>query len=170
MSELLLMLQKDFPSLVFAAGEEFCWSPKANTIIYTENIPSPRAEWALLHEVGHALLEHQSYHSDLELISLESQAWERAKDLGQQYGCKIDPEHIEDCMDTYRDWLHQRSACPVCATRSLQQDAGHYHCYNCGQVWKVTASRFCRPYRRKETIDLEANKKSPTKTSEATFA
>lgn len=165
MRSLLDMLKKDFPGLTFAAGEDFCWSPKTRTVIY-----GPRtgdiADWALFHEVGHAVLEHHNYQSDLELISLESQAWEKAKELGQTYGYQIDLDHIEDCMDTYRDWLHQRSACPRCATQSLQQDAQHYQCFNCGQVWTVTSSRFCRPYRRKE----DTHKKSPQSiTSEATF-
>lgn len=166
MTKLLIMLKKDYLGLVFESGEEFCWSPKTNTVVYGRGKASPDAEWALLHEVGHALLEHHNYKSDLELISLESQAWEKAKELGQKYGYEIDADHIEDCMDTYRDWLHQRSACPTCSTQSLQQDARHYKCFNCAQTWTVTSSRFCRPYRRKET----ENKKSPQSvTSEATF-
>lgn len=167
MGSLLASLKRDFPGLTFKPGKEFCWSPKYNTVIYPVGAVSEAADWAFLHEVGHALLEHHNYRSDLELISLESQAWDKAKELGKKYGQRIDPDHIEDCMDTYRDWLHQRSACPVCDTRSLQQDAEHYRCFNCGQVWTVTSSRFCRPYRRKES----ENKKSPqTVTSEATFA
>ncbi len=163
---LLLKLKRDFPELVFSPGEVFCWSPKNKTIMYRQKAVDQSANWALLHEVGHALLEHKNYKSDLELISLESQAWAKAKELGQNYGSKIDPEHIEDCMDSYRDWLHQRSACPTCSTRSLQQDARHYGCHNCGQIWTVTASRFCRPYRRKQ----DQNKKSPQPARvEATF-
>jgi hypothetical protein len=164
--DLLRALEKDFPELVFSPGEAFCWSPKHNTIIYPAQTRSEAADWGLLHEVAHALLDHHNYRSDLELISLESQAWDKAKRLGKKYGYRISQDHIEDCMDTYRDWLHQRSACPTCATRSLQQDARHYHCHNCGQVWTVTSSRFCRPYRRKES----QNEKSPQSvTSEATF-
>lgn len=166
MASLLLTLEKDFPGLIFASGEAFCWSPKDRTVWYALGRNGREADWALLHEVGHALLEHHNYRSDLELISLESQAWGQAKELGLRYGCQIDPDHIEDCMDTYRDWLHQRSACPVCSTHSLQQDARHYHCHNCGQIWAVTASRFCRPYRRKES---DQQKSPQTKTTEATF-
>lgn len=167
MDKLLVSLREDFPDLQFALGSEFCWSPKNNTVIYTDSKDSPTSEWALLHEIGHAYLEHHNYHSDLELISLESQAWEKAKELGQKYGQQIDPDHIEDCMDTYREWLHLRSTCPVCATNCLQQDARHYQCHNCGQVWSVTSSRFCRPYRRK----AGQNKKSPQGVNpEATFA
>lgn len=150
MDKLLLELRKDFPGLDFASGEAFCWSPKTNTVMYNDRGQEEADGWALLHEVGHAVLNHHNYSSDLELISLESKAWAEAKRLGEKYGHTIDPDHIEDCMDTYRDWLHQRSACPTCDTRSLQQDASHYRCHNCGQIWAVTASRFCRPYRRKQ--------------------
>lgn len=167
MHKLLLVLQNDFPELVFRSGEVFCWSPHEQVIVYKQDADDQAATWALLHEVGHALLDHRHYDSDLQLIELESQAWARAREIGATYHYQIDPDHIEDCMDTYRDWLHQRSACPVCDTRSLQQDARHYRCFNCGQIWAVTASRFCRPYRRKET----QTKKSPqTIPSEATFA
>lgn len=165
MDQLLLALAKDYPELVFAPGEAFCWSPKTQTIIYASGKSRSESQWALLHEVGHALLGHHTYRSDLDLLSLESQAWETAKELSQNYNCAIDQDHIEDCMDTYRDWLHQRSACPICATHSLQRDAQHYQCHNCGQVWTVTASRFCRPYRRKEVT----KQKSPQITPEATF-
>lgn len=166
MNSLLLMLKEDFPGLIFRSGEVFCWSPKTHTIIYRADQTSQAGTWALLHEVGHAVLEHHHYQSDLELLSMESQAWAKAKELALNYGYTIDEDHIEDCMDTYRDWLHQRSACPTCDARSLQQDARHYRCFNCGQVWAVTASRFCRPYRRKE---MTKQKSPQSVTSEATF-
>jgi hypothetical protein len=122
------------------------------------------AAWSLLHEVGHALLDHQSYDSDLELVEMESLAWQKAKEVGVAYGHTIDEDHIQDCIDTYRDWLHQRSACPNCDNRSLQQDARHYKCFNCGQTWAVSASRFCRPYR------LTKQTKTPPSKPKATFA
>ncbi len=167
MDSLLVRLQKAFPGLLFSPGDQFCWSPKIGTIIYKNSgKSSPISAWSLLHEVGHALLHHHNYESDLQLLEMESQAWEKAQEIGKIYNYQIDPNHIEDCMDTYRDWLHQRSACPNCSTRSLQQDARNYRCFNCGQTWSVSSSRFCRPYRRKEI----ENKKSPQSiTSEATF-
>lgn len=168
MDKLLHRLRSDYPHIQFIMGEKFYWSPKNTSISYHQSSDHTNEElWALLHEVGHAIHGHSDYESDLELIRLESQAWETAKQLAETYGYSIDASHIEDCMDTYRDWLHQRSACPVCSTRCLQRDAQHYHCYNCGQVWSVTSSRFCRPYRRKET----KMKKSPNGiTTEATFS
>lgn len=150
MDTLLKKLVHDFPDITFTAGEQFYWSPKHQEVFYAKDLKSSRAApWSLLHELGHALLGHSSYTSDLELIEMESQAWEKAKEIGTKYGFEIDDPHIQDCMDTYRDWLHQRSACPNCGTRSLQQNSKHYKCFNCGEIWAVSSSRFCRPYRRK---------------------
>jgi hypothetical protein len=148
MTELIKQLQTEYPRLTFTAGKAFYWSPKTQTITYTARASSKVAVWSLLHELGHALLGHDSYTSDLELLLLEVAAWETASELAKRYNHQIDDDHIQDCLDTYRDWLHQRSTCPTCGNQSLQQDAEHYRCFNCRTTWKVTASRFCRPYRR----------------------
>lgn len=146
---LLAKLQIDFPQLKFGAGDVFSWSPKERRIIYAADA---RAEvqpvWSLLHEVGHALLNHHSYKTDFELLRLEAAAWHKATGLAGRYDHNIDPDHIQDCLDTYRDWLHQRSACPNCQTTSLQQSSTTYCCYNCDTSWKVTRAKICRPYRR----------------------
>lgn len=165
MEKLLKLLVEDNPSLLFTPGERFSWSPRTSEIIYDKDaVSSPTAIWSLLHEVGHALLSHTSYETDVELIALEGAAWQKAQEIGQNYGVVINEDHIQDCMDTYRDWLHQRSACPNCSNRSLQQDSRHYKCFNCGQVWTVSSSRFCRPYRL-----TKQTKTSPPK-PKATFA
>ncbi len=105
--------------------------------------------WSLLHETGHALLGHHSYKADFELLKLELAAWERARQIGQEVDVDIDENHIQDCLDTYRDWLYKRSICPSCGTKCLQQDDfTHYSCFNCRAVWRVSASRFARSYRR----------------------
>lgn len=148
MDSLLKLLIAKYPFINFAEGAEYRWSPRRTEVTYKKNLKLSRtAPWSLLHEVGHALLNHKSYRSDLELISMESEAWSKAQEIGKQYGYEISDDHIQNCMDTYRDWLHQRSACPVCDNRSLQQDSKHYKCFNCGQIWSVSSSRFCRPYR-----------------------
>jgi hypothetical protein len=151
MLELLERLRADYPTLTFVEGESFYWSPADRTVTYYHATKQPRiALWALLHEAGHALLGHTGYDSDFELMQLEVGAWQKAKLLGKKYQVKIDTEHIEDCLDTYRDWLHRRSTCPTCRTVSVQKDKTTYECFNCHTVWHVTASRFCRPYRRLE--------------------
>lgn len=149
MRTLLSKLQRDFPELSFKGGDTFLWSPKNREIIYRQaSDANPLAQWSLLHEVGHALLLHQRYESDFELLTLEVDAWAKAEELAAGYDVKIDPHHIQDCLDTYRDWLYQRSTCPTCTNCSLQDDPWIYLCHNCGTAWKVSTSRLCRPYRR----------------------
>jgi hypothetical protein len=147
--KLIETLQEKFPELCFTPGQQFSWSPEAGEVIYKKGARGEQAQWSLLHETGHALLGHRSYGADFELIRLEVEAWERAKLIAQEVSIKIDEDHIQDCLDTYRDWLYKRSICPNCGTKCLQQDDFvHYHCFNCNTKWHVSASRFGRAYRR----------------------
>ncbi len=165
MDSLLTQLKHDYAGLNFKASKQFCWSPKTDEILYnSEALTTQTGPWSLLHELGHAILEHHSYESDLELLQLEAGAWQKAQEIGQNYAVKIDENHIEDCLDTYRDWLHQRSACPRCSTRSLQQNSREYSCYNCGTTWTVSLSRFCRPYRRVKQTKTSLSDKVPNAT------
>ena len=148
MQKLLESLQLALPEQQFTAGKKFYWSPESGEVFYNVDGAGERDAWALLHETGHALLEHESYKTDIELLKMEIAAWEKAHELGTQFGIKIDENHVQDCLDTYRDWLHARALCPSCTTRCLQHTSGHeYRCHNCHTSWKVTPSRFCRPYR-----------------------
>lgn len=157
MDQLLETLRAKFPALRFTAGETFFWSPETNEIFYKADARGPKAHWSLLHETGHALLDHQSYKGDFELLKLELDAWGQARKLAKDTGQTIDEDHIQDCLDTYRDWLYKRSICPECNTKCLQQDDyTHYRCFNCHTVWKVSASRFCRAYRRHAGVSQPA--------------
>jgi hypothetical protein len=148
MQDLLRNLKIQYPELRFTVGQQFCWSPETLEIYYIQNGNGAHATWSLLHETGHALLEHSTYKSDFELLSLEVCAWEKAQQLAQSTQIQIDEDHIQDCLDTYRDWLYKRSICPKCLTKCLQQDRqNYYRCFNCHTVWRVSASRFCRAYR-----------------------
>lgn len=152
MQPLITQLRVRFPSLNFRAGKQFSWSPETGEIIY-KDISSKKAAWSLLHETGHALLGHTSYKADFELLRLEIDAWQRARHISQDLDITISEDHIEDCLDTYRDWLYKRSICPTCNNKSLQQDDyAHYRCFNCGTMWKVSASRFCRAYRSTKKV------------------
>lgn len=149
MKNLLDRLKADYPAISFIEGEAFFWSPKNQTVTYAQISTLPEvAKWSLLHEVSHGILGHTGYTSDFELVRLEVAAWQHASKLAKRYGIKIDPEHIQDCLDTYRDWLHRRSTCPTCGTVSLQADPKTYRCFNCKTTWRVSNSRFCRPYRK----------------------
>lgn len=149
MAALVDRLKKDYPKLAFASGADFRWSPASRTITYVTGTSDEASDWALIHEVAHALLEHNRFSSDFSLVRQEVDAWARAKSLAASYSLVIDQDYIEDCLDTYRDWLYRRSSCPRCTSASLQIDnSASYLCYNCNFSWQVSRERFCRPYRR----------------------
>jgi hypothetical protein len=166
MDELLQSLKIDYPDISFADGNSFRWSPHEKQVVYKPASDEINGSWALLHEVGHALLDHSTYNSDFELLKLEVAAWEKARQIQSKYAVRVDPEHIQNCLDTYREWLYQRSSCPNCNNTCLQTSLTEYRCFNCHSVWKVTVARFCRPYRRLYSIQ---NKKSPETIVQATF-
>lgn len=153
--------------ITLVAGDTFLWSPRDKAVHYVaERLQEKIGQWSLLHEIAHGLLHHHTYTSDFELLQLEIAAWDKAKELSQELRIDIDDNYIEDCLDTYRDWLHQRSTCPTCGSTGLQHDAREYRCHNCMSTWHVSASRFCRPYRMKQVSTH--NKKSPDR-SQTTF-
>lgn len=148
MQQLIDTLKHRFPHLTFSEGTAFYWSPINQTIYYRQDKTNNKSSWSLLHETGHALLNHQQYILDFELLQLELAAWEKATALGSELGITINLEHIEDCLDSYRDWLYARSICPLCSNKGIQQsDPRLYRCFNCASEWKVAPSRFCRAYR-----------------------
>lgn len=148
--DLLKKLQQtDACSLNFKAGKSYYWSPKERTIFYQSDDKSPVGLWTLLHETCHGLLGHATYQSDFELVMLEVDAWEKVEELGTELGVKIDQDHVQDCLDSYRDWQYKRSLCPRCELGGIQINTQTYSCMFCSDTWKVSAARFCRPYRRK---------------------
>lgn len=136
-------------NLTFRPGKSYYWSPKDRVVFYQQKDPSVIGLWTLLHEACHGLLGHKSYQSDFELVLLEVEAWERAERLATDFGLKIDQEHVQDCLDSYRDWQYKRSLCPRCDLGGIQINPSSYNCMFCGDTWHVSAARFCRPYRRK---------------------
>ena len=165
MISLVKLLENDFPDINFKPGSTFYWSPVSKTIHYIDSGNSEKTKWALLHEVSHALLNHKSYKNDLELLTMEALAWQKAQAISTKYDIKIDYEHIQNCLDTYRNWLHMRSTCPNCGIRTLQIKPNHYRCHNCHTEWNVTSEKFCRPYRK---INSQI-KKSPDHIDQVTF-
>lgn len=151
MENVLSSLQQDYPQLQFAPAKVFYWSPKQQIVFYNPQASDTvRGTWSLIHELAHGLLEHQDFASDFELLQIEIAAWEKAKEVARHYAITIDEDHIQDCLDTYRDWLYQRSSCPHCTACGIQTQRHTYHCLNCGGTWHVSQSRLCRPYRRKQ--------------------
>lgn len=151
MPKLEVLLDKivaDYPDLSFIESAHFSWHAGKKHVSYQKAGKDAQTNmWALLHELGHALLSHTDYTHDIELLQLEVAAWEQARRLAKHYGVEIAEDYIQDCLDTYRDWLHLRATCPTCFGRSLQASERRYRCFNCQTEWTVTRSRLCRPYR-----------------------
>lgn len=146
-------------------GNAFYWSPRQKTVYFhPQRLTSNRGKLVLLHEISHALLGHHTYRSDIELLQLEVAAWDKARDLAQKYRVAIDDIHIQDCLDTYRDWLYARSTCPTCTVSGLQTSRSLYQCVNCATTWSVSPSRFCRTYRMRTR-----SKKTPSGQSQTVF-
>lgn len=146
------ILKTEFPAYGFCIGKHDHWSPEYQKVTYNPDRPYRELQFCILHELAHAELNHKNYNSDIELLKLESEAWSLAAKLGKRYKVKITEEHIQRCLDSYRDWLHGRSACPSCSLRVLQTDAQHYECFNCHKTWAVTPDRFTRAYRKQKTL------------------
>lgn len=147
MEKTLEFLQATYPEITFVPGKSFYWSAKENKITFIPT-DSSRHVWSLLHEAGHATLDHVGYTTDLELLHLEIAAWGQAKALARSIRISINDEHVERCLDTYRNWLHARATCPRCLNVSLQTDINEYRCFNCKKRWQISRSRFCRIYRQ----------------------
>jgi ribosomal protein L37AE/L43A len=136
-TNLLPTLQKDFPDIKFEAGENFSWWPRDQKIIYsTHQSVADHGVWSLLHEVAHAILSHNNYTNDFDLLKMENLTWRQARILGKKYGISIDADYVQDCLDSYRDWLHNRAKCPKCGVVSLQRKDGKYQCFNCLTTWR----------------------------------
>lgn len=165
MQNLLNKLKSQLPDINFVEAASFYWSPQTSTIYLNSGaLEKAEGQWALLHEASHAVLGHQSYETDVRLLMLEVEAWQEASVLGKKLGFAIDEDHIQTCLDTYRDWLYARSTCPTCALNSLQVDETTYVCLNCSTRWSVSQSRFCRPYRMQDR-----HKKTPPELTPTVF-
>jgi hypothetical protein len=149
-TEVVEKLSNSYPTISLLAGDTYYWSPGDKTVYFKSDNETPEGIWALLHETGHALLDHEQYYTDVELVTMEMQAWEEAKLLAEnlQLEVEIDEDHIQDCLDSYRDWLHKRSMCPDCNLSGIQTNTDTYTCVFCHKNWQVSADRFCRPYRK----------------------
>ena len=134
-------LQAALPNLTLKEGEIFGWDHTAHAVTYDPS--HPQLEPLLLHEVGHAMLGHTNYKRDIELIEMERAAWEEAEKLGEQYSVVIDESLVEETLDTYRDWLHERSTCPHCRATGVQTGARQYTCLACQHIWRVNEARTC---------------------------
>jgi hypothetical protein len=133
----------DNSAIAFERGSTFCWSSSKGVITH-KPIKTKQNLWQLLHELAHAKLKHYDYASDVGLIRMEAEAWNHARHkLAPKYSVVIDYGFIEDSLDTYRQWLHERSLCPQCKQTGIQKNENTYNCFNCRCLWQVNESRLC---------------------------
>lgn len=135
-SSLAKKLARSYPSITFVRGDYAHWAPRSQTVFFDPN--EGHADWILLHETAHALLNHRDYVRDIELLKLERAAWDYATStLAKDHGVEIDPDFVESHLDTYREWLHAKSTCPHCQSNGLEQAKHHYLCLHCGSTWRT---------------------------------
>ncbi len=144
---LLIKIQQKYPKVTFVKESEFYWSSKDQSVHTGFKDYSETEYWTLFHEIAHCLLKHESFCTDYELLKMELEAWERAKPIARQFKKTISQEYIENCLDTYRDWLHKRSLCSQCNTNGIQVVRNQYRCITCNSAWGVTPKQSCRVYR-----------------------
>lgn len=127
--------------LTFSRGDDFSWDETSRTISY--NPAFLNAPELLLHEFGHAALGHKNFARDIDLLTIERDAWAYARAHADEYDISIDEDVVEDALDTYRDWLHNRSLCPVCASTGIQLSDRSYECIACRHTWRANDARTC---------------------------
>lgn len=146
-TSLAAKLTADFPELQFTPSNEFHWSPSKKTVFYDQGSDD---QASLLHELSHALLNHEDYTKDIQLIEMERDAWRYSSDkLTTPYKVSIGDDIVQDALDTYRDWLHARSSCPECTATGIQTRKHTYKCLACGSLWHVNDARICALRRHK---------------------
>jgi hypothetical protein len=136
-------LRLKYPAIQFIPSERYSFISHKNTITYIKSDDNIIGQHSLLHEVAHAILEHNNYKNDINLLKIERDAWTLTKRLLKEHRIDIDKEHIEDCLDTYRDWIYKRSVCPRCSHVGFQTSKTSYDCVFCVVSWNVPESRLC---------------------------
>lgn len=135
-------LRVKYPQFRFQNASVSRWSPRDQTVYY-HDARSHAGRAHLLHELGHAIAGHSSYNQDIELLHLEREAWQIASSIAPELGIAVNPDMIEDHLDTYREWLHNRSRCPACNHPGLQRLDLRYACVLCGLTWEANDARQC---------------------------
>ena len=123
----LAKVRGDYPFLRVVTGKRFSFRPP-KTVVYDKNSSN---SLLFLHEVGHALCGRYDFKTEIERLRIEVLAWEKARELCSLYGIVVDEDLIERELDTYRDWLHQKSRCPRCGLTRFQTPDKTFYCPQC---------------------------------------
>lgn len=124
--EFLEQIKADYPEVKFKQGRKYAFRPPL-TVFFAE----PIQPLLLLHELGHLLSGHVSFRTEVGRLKMEVGAWEKARELCAKYGVAANEDLIQSELDTYRDWLHQKSRCPRCGLTRFQTPDGKFHCPRC---------------------------------------
>lgn len=128
MDDFVSKLKADFPEYRFRKGQKYAFRPPKTIVLGPKE---PFSELLILHELSHAILGHYDFMLDIKRLKMENAAWDQAKILAKKYQISIDEDFIQNQLDTYRDWLHKKSRCPVCGLTRFQDDKAVYHCPRC---------------------------------------
>lgn len=125
---LLDRLVRDFPEIQFRNGKKFLFRPPKTIVLGAEE---PYDSLLLMHELGHALSRHKTFDVLATRLKMEREAWEKARELCKIYGIEYNEDIVERELDTYREWLDQKSRCPKCGLTRFQTPDGEFHCPRC---------------------------------------
>ena len=126
---IITRLEADLPDLRFVFGRKFAFrAPR--TIVVPDDFKESDS-LLVLHEVGHALTGRFNFQTEAERLRIEVLAWGEARKLAEKYGVFVDEDLIQGELDTYRNWLHQKSRCPNCGLTRFQTPDGAFHCPRC---------------------------------------
>lgn len=137
----LNQIKKDYSQYKFVECDKFAWSPPEKTIFYDKD--SKDLLIFLLHELSHAVLGHNRYDSDVQLLSMECEAWGEASQIAAKYSIRFSEKVAQSNLDSYREWMFKRSSCPKCHLTGVQTDETCYKCAACGHKWQVNEARTC---------------------------
>ena len=125
----LVNVRGDYPAVRFVKGARFSFRPP-RTVVFCDD-SGDAAPLLLLHELGHFLTGRYSFKTEVERLKIEVMAWEKARELAPLYGVFVDEELMESELDSYRDFLHQKSRCPDCGLTRFQTPDRVWHCPRC---------------------------------------
>lgn len=126
-------LKKTYPEFTFHPGRKFLFRPQ-KSIYYLEADENFRL--LLLHELAHALLGHFSYQKSLERLQIERDAWEKTRQLCKIHNVTFDEDVAEAELNTYRDWVHQKTLCKTCGLTCLEVSSESLYCPFCQKTYK----------------------------------
>lgn len=122
----------------------------AEEVINYDPIRLQRAQGkiSLLHEISHCELGHFNYQYDIELLMMEIDAWYYTKKLANKHNIALDEKYVQDCINSYEDWLTKRATCPMCDNFCFEKSKNLYSCFICDTHWKVSSEPQKRVLRR----------------------